>query len=62
MLRMLRPVIALNVSSGTHQPQTGEELVSRALVTEHYLNSIKAQREKHKPVKIEDKKHTLSSG
>ena len=55
MLRMLKPVIALNVSSGTHQPQTGEELVSRALVAEHYLNSMKAQREQHKPIKIETK-------
>ena len=52
---MLRLEIALNVSSRTHRPQTGEELVSRALVAEHYLNSIKAQQTQLKPVKIEDK-------
>ncbi|XP_042445685.1 uncharacterized protein LOC122030540 [Zingiber officinale] len=55
MLRMLRPEIALNVSNGTHQPLTGEELVSRALVAEHYLNSIKSQQALLKPVKLEDK-------
>ncbi|XP_074583191.1 uncharacterized protein LOC141839361 [Curcuma longa] len=55
MLRMLRPEIALNVGSGTHRPQTGEELVSSALIAEHYLNSIKAQQTQLQPVKTEDK-------
>ncbi|XP_074562797.1 uncharacterized protein LOC141819370, partial [Curcuma longa] len=55
MLRMLRPEIALNVSSGIHRPQTGEELISSALTSEHYLNSIKAQQVQRKPVIIEDK-------
>ena len=42
---MLRPDIALNVASGVHRPQTTEELVSSALITEHYQNSIKQQKQ-----------------
>ncbi|XP_074579526.1 uncharacterized protein LOC141836013 [Curcuma longa] len=44
MLKMLRPEIALNVASGVHRPQTSEELVSSALITEHYLNSMQQQK------------------
>ena len=41
MLKMLKPEIALNVDGGINRPQTTEELISSALITEHYLNSIK---------------------
>ena len=51
MLKMLRPEIAMNVAGGINRPQTAEELISSALITEHYLNSIKQQ----KPVLIENK-------
>ncbi|XP_074592496.1 uncharacterized protein LOC141848370 [Curcuma longa] len=45
MLKMLRPEIAMNVAGGVHRPQTTEELVSSALITEHYQNNIKHQRQ-----------------
>ena len=45
MLKMLRPEIARNVAGGIHRPQTTEELVSSALTTEHYQNSIKQQKQ-----------------
>ena len=51
MLKMLRLDIALNVAGGINRPQTTEELISSALITEDYLNSIKQQ----KPVLIENK-------
>ena len=56
MLRMLRPEIALNVASGVHRPQTAEELISSALITEHYLNNIKLQ----KPAPVENKGQSSS--
>ena len=51
MLKMLRPEIALNVAGGINRPQTTEELISGALITQHYMNSIKQQ----KPVLMENK-------
>ena len=44
MLKMLRPEIVLNVAGGINRPQTAEELISSALITEHYLNSINKQK------------------
>ncbi|XP_074570599.1 uncharacterized protein LOC141827277 [Curcuma longa] len=57
MLKMLRPEIAMNVAGGVNKPQTSEELVSSALVTEHYLNSIKQQKKPSAEVKTEHKGH-----
>ncbi|XP_074570600.1 uncharacterized protein LOC141827279 [Curcuma longa] len=57
MLKMLRPEIAMNVAGGVNKPQTSEELVSSALVTEHYLNSIKQQKKAPTEVKTENKSH-----
>ncbi|XP_074562799.1 uncharacterized protein LOC141819378 [Curcuma longa] len=44
MLRMLRPEIAMNVAGGVVKPQTTEELISGALATEHYRNSMRKQK------------------
>ncbi|KAK6124728.1 hypothetical protein DH2020_041529 [Rehmannia glutinosa] len=41
MLKMFRPEIALNVTSGVNRPQTAEECLSSALIAEHYLNNMK---------------------
>ncbi|XP_074559868.1 uncharacterized protein LOC141815899 [Curcuma longa] len=58
MLKMLRPEIAMNVAGGVNKPQTTEELFSSALVTEHYLNSIKQQKKTPTENKTENKNHS----
>ncbi|XP_074576215.1 uncharacterized protein LOC141832651 [Curcuma longa] len=57
MLKMLRPEIAMNVAGGVNKPQTTEELISGALTTEHYLNSMKQQKKTPTEVKTENKNH-----
>ncbi|XP_074590053.1 uncharacterized protein LOC141845970 [Curcuma longa] len=62
MLKMLRSEIALNVASGINRPQTPEELISSALITEHYLNSIKTNNLQQKPASSENKNSGNSGG